>query len=90
VTLFENAERPLTRRPVSVSLVNKGVNVVQEPQTGLASGLSGNGRQGVSVEFLTDAACERSKGGSWFSSGFKVRSHWHSTYRSRCGSCKRC
>jgi hypothetical protein len=63
VILFKDIMQLLTRRPIRVGLVNKGVDVVQESQTSLDSSLAGDSRQGVSVEFLTDAAYRRMKQG---------------------------
>ena len=54
----------LTRSSVNGSLVDKGVDVIQQSQTGLDSGLTSGGRQRVSVELLTDAACEARRNGS--------------------------
>lgn len=61
VIFFKDIVQLLTRRPIRVGLVNKGVDVVQESQTSLDSSLAGDSRQGVSVEFLTDAAYGRMK-----------------------------
>lgn len=63
VIFFKDIVQLLTRRPIRVGLVNKGVDVVQESQTSLDSSLAGDSRQGVSVEFLTDAAYRRMKQG---------------------------
>jgi len=54
----------LTRSSVNGSLVDEGVDVIQESKTGLDGGLTSGSRQGVSVEFLTDAACKVRRFGS--------------------------